>query len=113
MILNRHYSEKPMHRPAGSLLHLGAIALISALSACARPVPEGDVHSGHTMTPPASATTGSVRSETTLPAGASDAADRLARSPRHAEWAMVRTGPSDSVRAWVVYPERSTKAPVV
>ncbi|HEV7994388.1 MAG TPA: dienelactone hydrolase family protein [Gemmatimonadaceae bacterium] len=26
---------------------------------------------------------------------------------------MIRTGPSDSVRAWVVYPERSTKAPVV
>jgi carboxymethylenebutenolidase len=26
---------------------------------------------------------------------------------------MIRTGPSDSVRAWVVYPERATKAPVV
>ena len=26
---------------------------------------------------------------------------------------MIRTGPSDSVRAWVVYPERSGKAPVV
>ncbi len=26
---------------------------------------------------------------------------------------MIRTGPSDSVRAWVVYPERKTKAPVV
>ena len=26
---------------------------------------------------------------------------------------MIRTGPSDSVRAWVVYPERSAKAPVV
>ena len=26
---------------------------------------------------------------------------------------MIRTGPSDSVRAWVVYPERRTKAPVV
>jgi carboxymethylenebutenolidase len=26
---------------------------------------------------------------------------------------MIRTGPSDSVKAWVVYPERSTKAPVV
>jgi dienelactone hydrolase len=25
---------------------------------------------------------------------------------------MIRTGPSDSVRAWVVYPERSSKAPV-
>jgi carboxymethylenebutenolidase len=26
---------------------------------------------------------------------------------------MIRTGDGDSVRAWVVYPERSTKAPVV
>jgi carboxymethylenebutenolidase len=26
---------------------------------------------------------------------------------------MIRTGPSDSVKAWVVYPQRSTKAPVV
>lgn len=26
---------------------------------------------------------------------------------------MVRTGPADSVKAWVVYPERSTRAPVV
>jgi carboxymethylenebutenolidase len=54
-----------------------------------------------------------MASDTTLPAGALDVASRLARSPRHGEWAMIRTGPSDSVRAWVVYPERSTKAPVV
>jgi carboxymethylenebutenolidase len=26
---------------------------------------------------------------------------------------MIRTGPTDSVRAWVVYPERASKAPVV
>jgi carboxymethylenebutenolidase len=26
---------------------------------------------------------------------------------------MIRTGPTDSVKAWVVYPERATKAPVV
>lgn len=38
---------------------------------------------------------------------------RLAASPRHGEWVMIRTGPADSVRAYVVYPERKTKAPVV
>jgi carboxymethylenebutenolidase len=48
-----------------------------------------------------------------LPAGAEEAMARLAASPRHGEWVTVRTGPSDSVRAWVVYPERSTPAPVV
>lgn len=47
-----------------------------------------------------------------LPAGATDAVERLARSPRHAEWVMIRTG-NDSVRAWVVYPERRERAPVV
>ncbi|MBI4543680.1 MAG: dienelactone hydrolase family protein [Gemmatimonadetes bacterium] len=48
-----------------------------------------------------------------LPAGAAEAQARLAASPRHAEWAMVRAGPGDSVRAWVVFPERKDKAPVV
>jgi carboxymethylenebutenolidase len=44
-------------------------------------------------------------------AAAADA--RLAASPRHGEWAMVSAGGADSVRAWVVYPERSGRAPVV
>lgn len=51
--------------------------------------------------------------QTSLPAGAADADARLAASPRHGEWAMVSAGGADSVRAWVVYPERSDKAPVV
>jgi carboxymethylenebutenolidase len=34
-------------------------------------------------------------------------------SPRHGEYAMVRTPAGDSIRAWVVYPERSDRAPVV
>lgn len=48
-----------------------------------------------------------------LPAGADDASARLQASPRHAEWATIRTSPTDSVVAWVVYPERRDKAPVV
>jgi len=44
---------------------------------------------------------------------ASDAPAQLTASPRHGEWVTVSTGPGDSVRAWVVYPERTTKAPVV
>ncbi|HEX2077733.1 MAG TPA: dienelactone hydrolase family protein [Longimicrobium sp.] len=49
-----------------------------------------------------------------LPAGAADADARLAASPRHGEWAMVGVdGGADSVRAWVVYPERRDRAPVV
>lgn len=48
-----------------------------------------------------------------LPASAATVADRLQRSPRHGEWVMIRTDAGDSVRAWVVFPERSSKAPVV
>ena len=48
-----------------------------------------------------------------LPAGAAEAEARLKASPRHAEWAMIQTSPTDSVAAWVVYPERRDKAPVV
>jgi carboxymethylenebutenolidase len=48
-----------------------------------------------------------------IPAGAAEVQARLAASPRHGEWAMVSAGPGDSVRAWVVYPERRDRAPVV
>jgi carboxymethylenebutenolidase len=54
-----------------------------------------------------------------LPAGADTAKARLDASPRHGEWidisgpAEAAGGKPDQVRAWVSYPERSTKAPVV
>lgn len=49
----------------------------------------------------------------TLPADAEHVALRLLSSPRHGEWAMIRTTQGDSVKAWVVYPERRNNAPVV
>lgn len=55
----------------------------------------------------------SAAAQTGIPASATDVDARLAASPRHGEWAMVGAGGADSVRAWVVYPERSDKAPVV
>lgn len=48
-----------------------------------------------------------------IPPGNEGAPARLEASPRHGEWVTVPNGPSDSVRAWVVYPERATNAPVV
>lgn len=50
--------------------------------------------------------------QTPLPASGTTANDRLAASPRRAEWVVVPAG-EDSVRAWVVYPERRENAPVV
>ncbi len=48
-----------------------------------------------------------------LPPDAEHALARLNSSPRHGEWAMISIPPSDSVRAWIVYPESKAKAPVV
>ena len=88
----------------------GLIGLIS-IAGCARQSAESESGVG-------SATNGPIVSASrvqadALPAGASTVGERLARSPRHGEYAMIRTGTGDSVRAWVVYPERSAKAPVV
>jgi carboxymethylenebutenolidase len=93
---------------------LAALLIVSA-AACATRSPEADTHAGHDAAPTSrsSLTTGAAVSDVNLPAGATTVAERLSKSPRHGEYAMIKTGPSDSVRAWVVYPERSTKAPVV
>lgn len=48
-----------------------------------------------------------------LPPDAAGAVESLNASPRHGEWAMVRMANGDSVRSWVVYPERADAAPVV
>lgn len=61
----------------------------------------------------ACASNGAPAREATLPAGATEARARLNSSPRHGEWAMIAAAPGDSIRAWVVYPERPDKAPVV
>jgi carboxymethylenebutenolidase len=67
--------------------------------------------------PAPSATSGAAQRQSgTIPAGNAEAPARLAASPRHGEWAMIPAngiGGADSVRAWVVYPERKDKAPVV
>lgn len=86
------------------------LVLAIVLGACAQHAPSVDTHAEH-MGAPASAR--AVPSDSSLPAGASDVAQRLAHSPRHGEYVMIATGAGDSVRAWVVYPERSTNAPVV
>ena len=91
-----------------------AIASVSiAAGACAKRNAEGDSHAGHDAAASSVAGMSSAISDATIPAGATTVADRIGRSPRHGEYAMIKTGPSDSVRAWVVYPERSSKAPVV
>lgn len=48
-----------------------------------------------------------------IPASGQKAVERLNTSPRHGEWVAIKVNATDSVMAWVVYPERKDKAPVV
>jgi carboxymethylenebutenolidase len=86
------------------------------VSACTRHAEAASDHAGHDAMSSTTAAYDSARDAARqaadLPAGAADAESRLAKSPRHGEWAMVKVG-SDSVRAWVVYPQVSGKAPVI
>lgn len=50
---------------------------------------------------------------TGLPPGEAGAVARLASSPRHGEWVRVEAGGGDMVDAWLVYPQRRDRAPVV
>lgn len=89
--------------------HRGLTPLLAAciLAACASPASRGAPADS------AGVASASAAGQASIPPGAAEAAARLAASPRHGEWAMVSAGGADSVRAWVVYPERSQRAPVV
>jgi carboxymethylenebutenolidase len=101
--------------------HLSTIAAALAVisTACAKgdakPVTQTDsAHTGHgAMTSATQNTQITVPNDTTLPADAAGAVARLNASPRHGEYVMIPTAKGDSLRAWVVYPARSSKAPVV
>ena len=102
---------------------IAAISFVSTvvlLSACARNSAPSSAHDHDTMATPGAASasmtaTGGVTDDPTIAPGAATAAARLNQSPRHGEWVTIKAGPQagDSLRLWVVYPQRSTKAPVV
>jgi carboxymethylenebutenolidase len=87
-------------------------SLASLACTTSKIVPTADSHSGTDHSPSASAIAAAPQMQG-LPPDAAGALSRLGTSPRHGEFVTVRTGGGDSLRAWVVYPERSTKAPVV
>jgi carboxymethylenebutenolidase len=67
----------------------------------------------HAMHGAASASMDGFQQPANIPASATTAVDRIAKSPRHGEWVAIKVNATDSVMAWVVYPQRSDKAPVV
>lgn len=97
------------HGRSGLVLIAAAAAIVSCSSK----------QVGNNAASSQSSTAGSTPSTTVaagtqnLPADAEHAMERLNSSPRHGEWATVSRSGTDSIRAWVVYPERKTKAPVI
>ena len=89
------------------------LALPAALAAQGTTAMPGMSHdmSSHATADTAALTV--VPDDPSLPADAAHAVARLSRSTRHGEYVMIPTAHGDSIRAWVVYPERRTKAPVV
>jgi carboxymethylenebutenolidase len=71
-----------------------------------------DVHARHVADgpPPQGAT---AADDVNLPAGEEGAKARLESSPRHGEYVDVPVAGGVPIRAWMVYPERKDKAPVV
>src|SRR5512132_3718141 len=90
------------------------LSVLGAACTSTKMVPAADSHAGADHAGPSSpASSVSSSDNHGLPPDASGAPARLNSSPRHGEWAMIRSGDGDSIRAWVVYPQRSGKAPVV
>ena len=83
-----------------------AVATLAAAPSFAQ-----DDHSGH-ATAAAQSATASAR-DPNLPPDNDAAKDQLAKSPRHGEWVDIRTASGAAINSFVIYPERSTKAPVV
>jgi len=109
-------------RPAvvrSDVVRAAALASALMLGACSSSAVkqgrEADDHIAHAAESASSALGTAQPGDARLPAGANTVAARLAASPRHGEYVMIaRTpGSSDSLRAWIVYPERRDKAPVV
>ena len=92
-----------------------ALSLLVLGTACTsnKVVPASDSHAGDHAVPASSAANISPSDTRGFPADAAGALARLTSSPRHSEWVTIPTGNGDTLRAWIVYPERSTKAPVV
>jgi carboxymethylenebutenolidase len=95
------------------LIHAPAFIAAAVVWSCSS-APHADGQ--HHETPATAAATPALAPHTqepALPADAASAPARLAASPRHGEWVMIDAGTGDSIRAWIVYPERSSPAAVV
>jgi carboxymethylenebutenolidase len=96
-----------------SFLAVSAGVLLAADCTSNKMAGTADTHSAADHAMPTASGTVAVVNDSRLPPDATIAAARLSSSPRHGEWVMIPVSAGDSLRSWVVYPERATKAPVV
>src|SRR3954469_11306250 len=105
--------QLPIRGVADMRIHITSTAFILSVTTAACTTTKVMPGAADSHDHAAVATGAAAPQSSALPADASGAPGRLSASPRHGEWAMIHTGTGDSIRAWVVYPERSTRAPVV
>jgi carboxymethylenebutenolidase len=99
-------------------LILGAALLTACAFQQKNPGAAVDDHTAHMSAEDRNPPAAVVRTDlgySNLPASNATAAARLKASPRHGEWVKIAwtPGSKDSLMAWVVYPVRRDKAPVV
>jgi carboxymethylenebutenolidase len=91
----------------------GALALAATPGfAQTAPKPADDPHAGHMMMEAQQAPAAKPDNPAIPPDNAASA-DRLKRSPRHGEWVDIKMPSGPALKSFVVYPERTDKAPVV
>ncbi len=94
---------------------LFAAAALALTTGAARPDTAArtvDDHAQHEAESQPAHAFASVQQTPGLPPSGAAATERLAASPRRGEWSVVRSG-ADSIRVFVVRPQRTTPAPVV
>src|SRR5207249_5951215 len=77
------------------------------------PVSIVDEHAGHMMMASPQNAAASMPRNQNLPPDADAAKPQLDKSPRHGEWVDIKVANGPALKTFVVYPERSDKAPVV
>ena len=78
--------------------------------------PAADPHAGHVMEQTAPAAQPATRNANLPPSGDNNGAqaiEQLKSSPRHGEWVDIKGSDGTPIKAFVVFPERKEKAPVV
>jgi carboxymethylenebutenolidase len=91
----------------------GVFALLATPVLAQTATPAADPHAGHMMMDMQQPAPAARPDNAAIPPDNAASADRLKASPRHGEWVDITMPAGPALKSFVVYPERSDKAPVV